>query len=44
MNVGNISILNIKCSVCRCITSLISKTVAINLTQNAGLIEKNRTL
>ena len=38
------AILNIKCSVYRCIISLISKTEAIDLLENADLTEKSITL
>ena len=44
MNLSNIAILNIKVSDYHCIISLISKNGAINLTQNANLTEKSRTL
>ena len=40
MNLNDIAILNIKISDYRCIISLISKNVAINLMQNADLTEK----
>ena len=41
---SDIAILNIKGSDYCCITSLISKNDAINLLQNAHLIEKSRIL
>ena len=41
MNLSDIAILNIKGSDYRCIISLIRKTEAINLIQNAGLTEKS---
>ena len=44
MNLSDITILNIKGSDYRCIISLISKNEAINLLQNADLIEKSETL
>ena len=37
INLSNIAILNIKCSGCRCIISLISKNEAIKLMQNADM-------
>ena len=43
MNLSDIAILNIKGSDYCCIISLISKTEAINLMQNADLTKKNRT-
>ena len=43
MNLSDIAILNIKDSDYCCIISLISKTEAINLMQNADLTKKNRT-
>ena len=44
VNLSNIAILNIKGSDYCCIISLISKTEAINLLQNADLTEKSGTL
>ena len=44
INLSNIAILNIKDSDYCCIISLISKNEAINLMQNANLIEKSVTL
>ena len=44
MNLSDIAILNIKSADCRCIISLISQNVAINLMQNADLTEKSRAL
>ena len=44
MNLSDIAILNIKGSDYRCIISLISKNEAINLMQNADLIEKSGAL
>ena len=44
INLGDIAILNIKGSDCRCITSLISKNETINLLENADLTEKSGTL
>ena len=44
INLSDIAILNIKRSDYRCIISLISKSEAINLMQNADLTEKNATL
>ena len=44
MNLRDISILKIKGSDYRCIISLISKTGALNLMQNADLTEKSGTL
>ena len=44
MNLSDIAILNIKGSEYRSIISLISKTEAINLMQNADLTEKSGTL
>ena len=44
MNLSDIVILDIKDSDYRCIISLISKNEAINLIQNADLIEKCGTL
>ena len=44
VNLSDITILNIKGSEYRCIISLINKTEAINLLQNADLTEKTRTL
>ena len=44
MNLSDIAVLNIKGSDCRCIISLISKTEAVNLSQNTDLTEKSRTL
>ena len=44
MNLSDITILNIKGSDYRCIISLISKNEAINILQNADLIEKSETL
>ena len=40
MNLSNIAILKIKGSDYRCIISLISKSKAINIMQNADLTEK----
>ena len=44
VNLSDIAILNFKDSGHRCIISLISKIEAINVMQNADLIEKSRTL
>ena len=44
MNLGDITILNIKDSDYHCIISLISKNEAINLMQNADLTKTSRTL
>ena len=44
MKLSDIAILNIKGSDYCCIISLISKTEAINLMQNADLIEKSGIL
>ena len=44
MNLSDIAILNIKPSDYRCIISLISKTEAINVMQNADLTKKSGTL
>ena len=44
MNLSDIAILNIKCSDYRCIISLINKSEAINLIQNADLTKKSETL
>ena len=44
MNLNDIAILNIKGSDYHCIISLISKSEAIKLMQNADLTEKNRKL
>ena len=44
INLSDIAILNIKRSDYRCIISLISKSEAINLMQNADLTEKSATL
>ena len=44
MNLSDIAILKIKSSDYRCIISLISKSEAINLMQNADLTKKSRTL
>ena len=44
MNFSNIAILNIKGSVYCCMISLISKSEALNLMQNADLTEKSRTV
>ena len=44
MNLSDIVISNLKGSNYCCIISLISKTEAINLMQNADLTEKNGTL
>ena len=44
INLSDIAILNIKCSAYHSIISLISKTEAINVLQNADLTEKGRTL
>ena len=44
VNLSGITILNIKGSDYRCITSLISKNVAINLMQNDDLTEESGTL
>ena len=44
MNLSDIAVLNIKGSDCRCIITLISKTEAVNLSQNTDLTEKSRTL
>ena len=44
MNLSDTDILNIKSSDYRCIISLISKSEAINLMQNADLTEKSRIL
>ena len=44
MNLNDIAILNIKVSDYRCIISLINKNEAINVMQNADLIEKSGTL
>ena len=44
MNLSNIAILNIKGSDYCCIVSLISKNEALNLMQNADLVEKTGTL
>ena len=44
MNLNDIDISNIKGSDCCCIISLISKSEAINLIQNADLTEKSGTL
>ena len=44
VNLSDIAILYIKGSDYRCIISLISKNVSINLLQNADLTEKSRTL
>ena len=41
MSLSDIAILNIKGSDHRCIVSLISKTEAINVMQNADLTEKS---
>ena len=43
MNLSDIAILNIKGSDYCCIISLISKSEAINLMQNADLTEKTET-
>ena len=43
-NLGDIVILNIKCSDYHCMISLISKNEAIKLLQNADLTEKDGTL
>ena len=43
INLNDIAILNIKGSDYRCIISLISKNVAINLMQNVDLTEKSGT-
>ena len=44
INLSDIAILNIKYSAYHSIISLISKTEAINVLQNADLTEKGRTL
>ena len=44
MNLGDITILNIKDSDYHCIISLIRKNEAINLMQNADLTKTSRTL
>ena len=44
INLGDIAVLSIKGSDYRCIISLISKSKAINLMQNADLTEKSGTL
>ena len=44
INLSDIANLNIKCSAYHSIISLISKTEAINVLQNADLTEKGRTL
>ena len=44
MNLSDIAILNIRGSDFRCIISEVSKNEAINLMQNADLMEKGRTL
>ena len=44
INLSNIAILNIKGSDYRCIISLVSKNVAINLLQNADLTKNTGTL
>ena len=44
VNLSGITILNIKGSDYRCIISLISKNVAINLMQNDDLTEESGTL
>ena len=44
INLSNIAILNIKGSDYRCIISLVSKNVAINLLQNADLTKNAGTL
>ena len=44
INLSDIAILKIKNCVYRCIISLNSKTVAINLMQNVDLTENIRTL
>ena len=41
MNLSNVAILHIKGSDYRCIISLISKNEAVNLMQNADLMEKS---
>ena len=41
MNLGSVAILHIKGSDYRCIISLISKNEAVNLMQNADLMEKS---
>ena len=43
VNLSDIAILNIKGSDCRCIIGLVSKNEAINLMQNADLIQKSGT-
>ena len=44
MKLSNIAVLNIKGYFYCCIISLINKNEAINLTQNADLTQKSRTL
>ena len=44
INLSNIAILNIKGSDYRCIISLVSKNVAVNLLQNADLTKNAGTL
>ena len=44
INLNNIAILNVNGTHCHCIINRISKSDAVNLLQNAGLVEKRGVL